>query len=157
MLLTVWRDKGQVAVLSSNCNPNEMVSVQRRCKKPPHSKEVDILCPIDLYNHKMGGVDYVDQMRSYYPAGTSCKKWWRVVFWFLLNVCICICNAFVVEGKTIPRAHCKHLQFRIELAKQMIGGFCGRKRNTGIRRKCAIQYFIGYLNIYSLLRVVCLT
>ena len=141
MLLTVWCNKRQVAVLSSNCNPNEMVSLQRKSRKHPHSKEVVIPRPIHIYNHRMGGVDLGDQMWLYYPAGRSCKKWWRFVFWFLLDVCIC--NAFVVEGKTIPRAHRTHLQFRIELAKQLIGGFCGRKRNSRIKRKVQLQIMLS--------------
>lgn len=69
ILLTVWYDKRQVAVLSSNCNPNETVNVQRRTKEPPHIKDVSVPCPIHKYNQKMGGVDLGDQMRSYYPSG----------------------------------------------------------------------------------------
>ena len=33
------------------------------------------------------------------------------------------------------RVHHTHLQFRIELAQQLIGGFCGRKRYAGVKRK----------------------
>jgi len=38
MLLTVWYDKRQVAVLSSICNPNEQTTVQRRTKEAPMSR-----------------------------------------------------------------------------------------------------------------------
>ena len=74
MVLTVWYDKRQVAVLSSNCNPNETVMVQRRTKQPPHFKQVAVPGPIHKYNRNMGGVDLGDQNRSYYPSGRSCKK-----------------------------------------------------------------------------------
>ena len=60
----------QVAVLSSNCNPNEQITAQRRIKTTPHVKEVEIPGPVHLYNHSMGGVDLNDQYRSYYPIWT---------------------------------------------------------------------------------------
>ena len=74
MLVTLWFDKRQVAVLSSNCNPDERITVQRRVKAAPHVKDVDIPTPINLYHRSMGGVDLNDQYRSYYPSGRSGKK-----------------------------------------------------------------------------------
>ena len=79
-LLTVWFDKRQVAVLSSNSNPNETVTVQRRSKQPPHVRDTSIPAPIRSYNQSMGGVDLSDQIRSYDPSGRSGKKWWRYFF-----------------------------------------------------------------------------
>ena len=76
MLITLWYDKRQVAVLSSNCNPNEQITVQRCVKTALHVKEVEILGPVHVYNRSMGGVDLNDQYRSYYPSGCSGKKWW---------------------------------------------------------------------------------
>ena len=73
MLITLWYDKRQVAVLS-NCNPNVQITVQRRVKTAPHVKEVEIPGPVHLYNRSMGGVDLNDQYRSYYPSGHSGKK-----------------------------------------------------------------------------------
>lgn len=137
MLVTVWFDKRQVAVLSSNCNPNETTTVQRRTKAPPYTKDIAKPMPVHLYNHNMGGVDLNDQLRSYYPSGRSGKKWWRFVFWYLLDVSIC--NAFIVEGLSShtpsSRTRRTHLHFRLELAKQLIGGFCGRKKYAGKKRK----------------------
>ena len=42
MLLTVWYDKRQVAILSSNCNRNEQTTVERCTKEAPHVKDVKI-------------------------------------------------------------------------------------------------------------------
>ena len=137
LLVTLWYDKRQVAVLSSNCNPDEHTTVQRRMKAPPHVKEVEIPAPVHLYNRSMGGVDLNDQLRSYYPSGRSGKKWWRFIFWYLLDVSIC--NAFIVEGlsshRPSSRSRRTHLQFRLELAKELIGGYSGRKRYGGKKRK----------------------
>ena len=44
-------------MLSTNCNPNEQVTVQRRSKAPPHIVDVAIPTPVHLYNHSMGSVD----------------------------------------------------------------------------------------------------
>jgi len=54
----------------------------------------------------MGGVDLNDQLRSYYPSGRSGKKWWRFIFWYLLDVSIC--NAFIAEGQSSHRASSNH-------------------------------------------------
>ena len=137
MLITLWYDKRQVAVLSSNCNPNEQITVRRRVKTAPHVKEVEIPGPVHHYNRNMGGVDLNDQYRSYYPSGRSGKKWWRFVFWFLVDVVVC--NAYVVEGLSshLPSSKSRrnHLQFKLEVAKQLIGGYSGRKRYAGKKRK----------------------
>ena len=36
MLLTLWHDKRQVAILSSDCTPSETITVRRRMKTAPH-------------------------------------------------------------------------------------------------------------------------
>ena len=137
LLVTVWHDKRQVAVLSTNCQPNETVVVQRRVKQPPYVKAVSIPAPVRQYNTFMGGVDLSDQFRSYYPLGRTGMKWWHYIFWFLLDVSIC--NAMIIE-KLSPHAQtsCKRralLQFKLQLAKELIGGFSGRKRYPGQKRK----------------------
>ena len=118
LLATVWYDKRHVAILSTNCQPNETVTVQRRTKEPPHIKDVDIPAPISTYNKYMGGVDLNDQMRSYYPSGRPGKKWWRYLLWFLLDVSIS--DAFVLERLSLhalsARAQRSLLKFKLELA-----------------------------------------
>ena len=139
LVATVWFDKRQVAILSTNCQPGEVVTVQRRTKEPPHIKDVDIPAPTSIYNQYMGGVDLSDQMRSYYPSGRPGKKWWRYLLWFLLDVSIC--NAFILERLSFHAIASKSrrslLHFKLELAKQLIGGFSGRKRYPGRKRKFA--------------------
>jgi len=72
-----------------------------------------------------------------YPSGRSGKKWWRFIFWFLVDVSIC--NAYVVEGPSAHMLSCRtrrtHLHFKLEVAKQLIGGYSGRKRYAGKKRK----------------------
>ena len=107
-------------------------------KEAPHIKNVDMPVPIRTYNQYMGGVDLNDQLRSYYPSGHSGYKWWRYLFWFILD--ISIINALIFEHlsphQPSPRRRRSLLQFKLDLAKQLIGGFCGRKRYPGHKRKC---------------------
>ena len=135
-LVTAWFDKRQVAVLSSNFSPNQTVTVQRRMKEAPHVKNVDMPAPIFTYNQYMGGVDLNDQLRSYYPSGRSGTKWWRYLFWFILDVSII--NALILERLSPHQPSSRRrslLHFKLDLAKQLIGGFCGRKRYPGHKRK----------------------
>ena len=134
LLITLWYDKRQIALLSTNCNPNQTNTVQRRQRAPPHVKDVALQTPVHMYNKSMGGVDLNDQLRSYYPSGRSGKKWWRKVLWYLLDVSICNSVAEKLSPHSaFHRTHRTQLQFRPELVKQLIGGFCGRKRSVAVK------------------------
>jgi len=52
LVATVWY-KRQVAILSTNCQPDEKVTVQRQTKEPPYMKGVDIPAPTAIYNKHM--------------------------------------------------------------------------------------------------------
>ena len=74
----------------------------------------------------MGGVDYNDQLRQYYHVRMKGRKYYKYVWWFLFDSAVR--NAYVL---------CKHhtylsvpslKNFRIDLAKALIGDYCSRKR-----------------------------
>ena len=110
------------------CSPTETQMSRspskRRVKTAPHVKEVEIPGPVHHYNRNMGGVDLNDQ---YHASERSGKKWGRFVFWFLVDVAVC--NAYIVEGLSshLPSSKSRqnHLQFKLEVAKQLIGGYSG--------------------------------
>jgi len=58
--------------------------------------------------------------------------WQEMVEVYILVPLRCVCNAFIVEGQSSHRASSRSrrslLSFKLELAKQLIGGFCGRKK-----------------------------
>ena len=77
----------------------------------------------------MRGVDLSDQRMSYYYVGRRSKKWGKRVLSYLLEACSQ--NAYVLKiygqaGRTIKNP--SFLDFRLELAAQLIGSFCGRSR-----------------------------
>lgn len=67
-----WHDKRDVLMISTN-NSAEDTQKPRNNFLP----DVTINVPnvVTDYNRKMGGVDHMDQMRSYYNVGRTGKKW----------------------------------------------------------------------------------
>ena len=89
--------------------------------------------PIAFYNKYMGGVDLHDQNRRYYNLTLKAVKWWRYLFWFLLDVSII--NSFLLYKETVEKPT-SHLQFRLQLSEELIGRFCARKKAG---RPCSSQ------------------
>ena len=86
------------------------------------------LIALKLYNQKMGGVDRGDQYRKYYELRMKSRKVYKYIFWLLVE--ISMLNAYILT-KYIPRVgkpllHFK--DFRVELAKLLIGNYYGRKK-----------------------------
>ena len=125
-LLTIWKDKRQVSVLSTNSNA-KMVAVGNPPKLKPSA--------IQHYNAHMGGVDLADQLRSYYKVGRPSKKWWRYVFWFLLDVTMV--NAWIIYSASthVPPARRGYdqLHFRSDVAELLRAGYTSRKHVKGRR------------------------
>ena len=57
---------------------------------------IPVPCPeaVIFYNEFMGGVDRGDQLRGYYSCRTKSRKFYKYIFYFLLDVSIT--NAFVM-------------------------------------------------------------
>jgi len=132
---TCWKDKKQVNFLATNADPTEIDVVSRKQKD---GSEISVACPVvcKLYGDNMFGVDRADQMRMQYPTCRKAVKWWKYVFWFLFDVCIC--NAYVCMRESAahqlttksgkPKARTQ-LDFRMKLTDQLIAGYRGlRKR-----------------------------
>ena len=78
----------------------------------------------------MGGVDRNDQMRSYYAIPVSGKKWWTRIFFDLIDRAIY--NSFVLEQES-PNQNKRSLKdFRLELAKKLVGDFCSRRKRCRV-------------------------
>ena len=84
-LLTVaWRaasKKKPLIMLSSNCVHQ---SVTVRSRRTTQQKPM----VVDLYNHSMNGVDRADQYTVYYSFIRRSVKWWRKVFFWLMEVAV---------------------------------------------------------------------
>ena len=128
LMLTTWKDKREINVLSTNSSPLEPPrNIIRRGKKGVQ-EVVEKPAVVCLYNAYMIGVDLSDQLRSYYPLGRKGHRWYKYIFWFLFDVSVG--NAMVLWNEFQPQETNRRrsgLKFRQSLAMQMIGGYCGRK------------------------------
>ena len=135
IVAAVWQDKKQVAFLSTLSNLNEQINVTRRVGRNVLNM-IQLHCAT-VYNQKMNGVDRHHQLRMTYSLGRDGEKSWKYIFWFVMNCSIV--NAFIIFSNSSRRQNAKkkrftHLDFRIELAHELIAGFCGRKRKGAEQR-----------------------
>lgn len=74
----------------------------------------------------MGGVDRNDQMQSYHSIPVTGKKWWTRIFLDLIDRAVY--NSFILEQES-PHHNKRPLKdFRVDLAKQLLGNFCSRRK-----------------------------
>lgn len=129
LVFTKWHDKRDVSVLSTNCDPLDPPNVIERGNAQGEVVRVEKLKAVVMYNEHMGGADRADQLRSYYSACRPSHKWYRYLFWFIFEVVLG--NAFIIDKENVPRQGRRTVhEFRLALAKQLIGGFSSRSENT---------------------------
>ena len=93
-VFTKWHDKRDVSIISTNCSPLAADVVVSR-----QNQDVSKPAVVDKYNKHMGGVDLADQLRQHYSIGRSSYKWYRYIFWFLMD--ISISNSFLLFIATV--------------------------------------------------------
>lgn len=93
VVATLWMDKKVVRALSTNFQPNDTGNVTRKLYD---GSTISVLCPdaIIQYNRYMRGVDRNDQLRQYYHVRLRGRKYYKYIFWFLLDVSIT--NAYIL-------------------------------------------------------------
>ena len=123
----LWRNNRVVTVLSTNTQPQQHDIIQRREHDGTRS---DVPCPVAmaLYNMYMGGVDRNDQFRQYYHVRLKCHKFYRYVFWFFFEVAVA--NAHILHTHYPGRARQPYKEFRLELAKGLVGEYHSKKRHN---------------------------
>ena len=83
-----------VAALST-IHDASMTTISRRSRAAEGGVErVRKPTMIAEYNTYMGGVDIADQLVTYYGFSHCCRKWWKRVFFHLLEVCMV--NAYIM-------------------------------------------------------------
>ena len=127
VLAFLWRDNRVVTVLSTNTQPQQIDTVQRR---EQDGSRINISCPaaMALYNSYMGGVDKNDQLRQYYHVRLKCRKFYRYIFWFLFEVAVA--NAHILRTHYSGAKRQPFKEFRLELAKGLVGDYHSKKRHN---------------------------
>ena len=134
-------DRKVVTVMSTTSQP-ESSTVLRRQK---NGSRIPVPCPTSImdYNNFMGGVDRGDQLRGYYSCRTKCRKFYRYIFYFLLDVAIT--NAFILQkGYCVNAPFSNIKEFRLKLASKLVGDYCSRKRagrSGGVVRSLPLRHF----------------
>lgn len=127
MLALTWMDKKAVHAAGTNQKaPTENTPTVNRKKKDGTVEQIPCPETIASYNAHMGGVDRNDQMKSYYTIPVSGKKWWSRIFYDLIDRAVY--NSFVLEQESPHHAARSLKQFRIDVAKQLVGTFSSRKK-----------------------------
>ena len=125
-------------MLSTNCQPHESGTVTRKLRD---GTSVSVPCPASVisYNEYMGGVDRNDQLRQYYHVRLRGRKYYKYIFWFLLDVSIS--NSYILFSNyatnDLPRRLKCLKEFRLQLAKELIADYCSQKRpGRGSSERC---------------------
>ena len=124
-IFSLWQDNKTVSVLSTNCR-NEEGTVTRKQKDGTRKT---FTCPLNVidYNKYMGGVDCNDRLQHYYCVRLKSHKFYKYIFWFLFE--LTLANAYILHRYVPSTGHVYHqyVDFKSELAKQLIGNYNGRK------------------------------
>ncbi len=85
---------------------------------------------VDQYNKYMLGVDHLDQSMSYYQFVRKSVRWWRKVFFWMVEVVVV--NAYIVYTvHTDARRKLTHKQFRRELVLAL----CEEQRSSAMSHR----------------------
>lgn len=131
LLLCKWRDKRDIFMIATCVDSGTTTKMVRRQKQ---LVQLEVPNCIMLYNKYKCGVDHLDQYRSYYEVGRSGRKWWKYLFWSLLD--IAIINAYILftlRRYPLPsnRRQWSLKTFKVGLVHALCDNFTSRKRKSG--------------------------
>ncbi|XP_070550002.1 piggyBac transposable element-derived protein 4-like [Ptychodera flava] len=125
----VWQTGGNI--MARQAHSQHLVNIIAARNNNNQTESGDVSCPKSVidYNKFMGGVDLSDQLATYYPLGGKHYKYWKYLFWFIINRAIC--NAWImykIANTPPPRHRYRQKDFRLDLSTQLVAGFTARKR-----------------------------
>ena len=127
-----WYDNRGVTLIGTcleSCNQISSV----RCRVKGKSAQIPVPCPsiVQEYNNGMGGVDLLDQRTAAYKLDrkSSSGCYYLRLFFNLMD--IAVVNSHVVYKALYPKGM-ELLDFKIVIAKSLIGAYNSRCRNTSI-------------------------
>ncbi len=122
-LFLFWRDKRGI-FMAFNAHASEMLTLPSKVPGQLDRKKPKV---VNDYNQAMGGVDKPDQLGVYYWFQHNSFKWWKKVFFWLLEVAVV--NSYLLHKETIS-SPLSHFGFRRSLIKSLVStiGFAARPR-----------------------------
>ena len=126
-----WKDKRDVFLMSSSYDNTmqQVPQVRGADQNEVRMKPLSVLA----YNENMAGVDRCDQLLCYYTVGRKTLKWWRRLFWRLIE--IGIVNAFrLYQKKHGKRKDQDQKWFRQKLVHEIVDTFVEQRAAGGDAR-----------------------
>ena len=124
-----WMDNRGVLMAAAAIGDFDSTSTVKRRGKGSATKS-SINCPtvIKMYNEGMGGVDLLDQRVASYRLDRKSKfRFYLRIFFDLLD--IACANSFIVYNILYPQKRFTLLDFKIVVAKSLIGNYSNRVRS----------------------------
>ena len=112
-----WHDKRTVLMLSTWHNAD--VKTISRVIRGGQQEDVEKPLVICDYTEHMKAVDHSDHYCTSYLFTRKTLKWWRKLFFWLLEVCFV--NSFILYKQTTHAASFRQLTYRQRLVKQLFG------------------------------------
>ena len=116
LLAVKHHDKRDIHMLST-IHRATYVAVDVRNKDGTEAQALKPTCIFD-YVKRMGGVDVSDQMLQYYSVFRKSNKYWRKLFFHLLNMIIT--NSYVLFKKYGDSPNTDHYHFRLALVYKLL-------------------------------------
>ena len=101
LLALAWRaetKKKALIMVSSACSAKPVAITTRR--ETVHKPAV-----VNAYNHSMNSVDISDQLTVFYSFVRRTRKWWRKLFFYLLETSVVNSYLLYRLSVTSPRSH----------------------------------------------------
>ncbi|XP_054257551.1 piggyBac transposable element-derived protein 4-like [Macrosteles quadrilineatus] len=146
-----WKDKRVVTMLTTKhkISRNEMTEKPSKWPNKPPVLKPDVV--LDYTKH-MGGVDRADHVISSYQFMRRTKKWYRKLFFWLLEVSTI--NSYILYKSLQEdnnRVAMSHKQFRLSLVEDLVRDYvqetCNFTRRRPGRPKNDIQRLNGKLHV----------
>ena len=123
--ITAYQDrKTQVFILNTVYYP--LATINATDDDTVADDENEIPVSLARYRRYMGGVDRANQKRKYYHTGRKNNRYWTYLVWYMVDVALV--NSYECYKHHFPETKLQHKFFNINVAKQLIGGFCSRNQ-----------------------------
>ena len=118
-VINVWKDTKCVVVGSTEHPGHSENTVERNWKDKGTRQKQNVPIPLPIYNYNkfMGGVDRSDQLLKYYEVVRITKKYWKTIFYHLVD--LSAVNAFILHKIVSTNPKITHFQFRENLVRSL--------------------------------------
>ena len=115
LMALTWRAKKKkvpVVILSIECSAQMVMVPSRHSGVAAQEKPT----AVHTYNQNMNGVDISDQYTATYPFTRKTIKWWRKVFFWLID--LCVTNSYAVY-KEMEQDRMSHITYRRSIVEAL--------------------------------------